>query len=163
MLLFWYLTYSPCLFETCPAYCTCFLENKLSSFLKWSWYLSIWIAWSLALGLCEGIDLAILPLLQYIFVWLLKTAIKILKQNVNFVQTFFYQVFGYPKIKFGPRTQRQSYSSNVNQSTFKYDPKVTWSTVTRVGPKRIIRIRARNLSILSVTCYSIVSLFPKLY
>ena len=138
----------------------CVLEKKLSSFLKCSWYLSIWIAWSLALWSCEGIDLAILPLLQHIFAWLSKTAIKTLKQNVKFVQTFFYQVFGCPKINFEPRTERQSHSPNVNQSTFKYYPKVGGSQSLT---ERIIRIRARNFLILSVTCYHIVSLFPRLY
>ena len=162
MPLFWYLTHSFCLFKTCPAYCTllCFRKEiiKFSEVLLVS--LSIWIAWSLALWSCEGIDLAILPLVQHIFAWLSKTAIKTLKQKVKFVQTFFYQVFGCPKINFGPRTQRQSHSPNVNQSIFKYHPKVGGSESLT---ERIIRIRARNLSILSVTCYRIVSLFPKLY
>ena len=35
-----------------------------------------------------------------------KSAIKILKQNVKFVQTFFYRSFGCPKANFGPLTRR---------------------------------------------------------
>ena len=113
----------------------CLLEKKLSSFLKRPWYLPIWIAWSVALWSREGVDLALLPVLHHIFACLSKTAIKTLKQNVKFVQTFFYQVFGCPKINFGPMTWRQSHPPSFNPNTFKYDPKVTRSTVTRVDPK----------------------------
>ena len=151
MPLFWYLTHSPCLFKTCPAYCTllCLRKEiiKFSEVFVVSVHLNYLISSIVIVQGHRPCNTA-------------TSTIKTLKQNVKFVQTFFYQVFGCPNINFGPRTQRQSQSPNVNQSTFKYDPKVGGSqNLTEL----IIRIRARNLSILSVTCYRIVSRFSKLY
>ena len=46
-----------------------------------------------------------------------KTAIKTLKQNVKFVETFFDQLFGCPKANFGPMTRIQPHSPDVNYNT----------------------------------------------
>ena len=57
------------------------------NFSKWIWYLSIVIALLIVLQLRNDFGLKILTIITA-DIYMSKTAIKILKQNVKFVQTF---------------------------------------------------------------------------
>ena len=92
-----------------------------------------------------------------------KAAIKTLNQNIKFVQTFFYQSFGCPKAKIVSRTRRQPHSPDVNHNTISSNEVSRNEVGSRSLIERISWIRARNLLILSVTCYPTVRLSPKVY
>ena len=161
MPLFWYLAHSPGFFKTCPAYCTllCFRKEiiKFSEVFFVSVHLNCLIP---SIVIVRGYRPCNTATSTAYICLVVENGNKNTETKCKVCSNIFYQVFGCPKINFGPRTQRQSHSLNVNQSTFKYDPKVGGSQSLT---ERIIRIRASNLSILSVPCYRIVSLFPKLY
>ena len=75
----------------------------------------------IALWSCQNIALEIMSILWQIFACLSKTVIKTLKQNVTFVQTFFYHPFDCRKVIFGPMARRKPQSPNVNDKTISSD------------------------------------------
>lgn len=78
------------------------------NFSKWIWYLSIVIALLIVLQLRNDFGLKILTIITA-DIYMSKTAIKILKQNVKFVQTF-----GFPETNLVSWTRRQPHSLDFN-------------------------------------------------
>ena len=107
--------------------------------------------------ICEDINLETLPILQWIFACLSKTAIKKLKQNVKFVKTFFISYLAALRPLLG----------HWQGGSLTHSMLIHWEPYEEVKSqslnKGISGFRAGNLPILSVTCYPTVSLSLTVY
>ena len=135
MPLFKYLPHSPCLFKTCPVHYTLLFRKEIIKFSEValvSAHLNCLISSIVIARGCRPCTTA--STTSYICL-LDENGSKNTETKCKVCSNIFYQVFGSRKINFGPMTWRQSHSPSFNQNTFKYDPKVTRSTVTRVDLK----------------------------